>query len=45
MKQTAKAVPCVLEFATEHETEQKVIELTIQKRAFRVIGRKRICVF
>lgn len=35
----------ILNFATETETEQKVIELTIEKRKFRVTGRKQICVY
>lgn len=37
--------PCVMNFATEAETEQKVIELTMKNRVFRVTGRKQICVY
>ena len=44
MKQEKDNKPCVLNFATETETEQKVIELTIEKRKFRVTGRRRIVV-
>ncbi len=44
MKQAKDNKPCILTFATEAETEQKVIELTIEKRKFRVIGRRQIVV-
>lgn len=37
--------PCVMNFATEAETEQKVIELTMNNRIFRVTGRTQICVY
>ena len=37
--------PCILTFATEAETEQQVIELTIKKQPFRVTGRKSICIY
>lgn len=34
-----------MNFATEAETEQKVIELTMKNRVFRVTGRTQICVY
>lgn len=37
--------PCVMNFATEAETEQKVVELTMKNRVFRVTGRTQICVY
>ena len=37
--------PCVMNFATEAETEQKVIELTMNNCIFRVTGRTQICVY
>lgn len=44
MKKVKNNEPCVLNFATEAETEQKVIELTMQGRKFRVTGRRSIIV-